>query len=87
MKRLRIETSVREAQKAYNALIDAGMFNELQVEASNVFVTREVEDYDEEERAQGFGDEYLIEQLEDFKSELEDTFNRYGVNEYEITIF
>lgn len=86
MKNLRIETSVMDAKKAYEALNDSGILSgsdALIQEASNVWVTPE---YDEEEYGEYPGDEFATEQLKNFGYDIEDVFSRYGVKEYTIEV-
>lgn len=83
MKNLRLETSVRDASKAYEALHDTHMDEALCQTASNVWETPE---YDEDESGEYPGDEYAEEQLEMLLDDIEDVMKRYGVEEYELEI-
>lgn len=86
MKSLRIESSVREAEKVANALRDMHFACDFVRESSNVW---ELKEYDEDELGEYPGDDYVTEQLEDLKYEIEEGFQRYGIDkdEVEVSIF
>ena len=52
-------------------------------ESSNVW---ELKEYDEDELGEYPGDEYVTEQLEDLKNEIEEEFQRYGIDKEEVEI-
>ena len=83
MKSLRIESSVREAEKVANALRDMHIAYNFVRESSNVW---ELKEYDEDELGEYPGDEYVTEQLEDLKNEIEEEFQRYGIDKGEVEI-
>ncbi|MBQ8969184.1 MAG: hypothetical protein IJ064_05590 [Bacteroidaceae bacterium] len=83
MKSLRIETSVRDARKANEALSDTGLRDQFNQTSSNVW---ELQEYNEDEMGEYLGDEYAEEQLDDFAEEIKSVFSQYGVTEFEIEI-
>lgn len=83
MKSLRIESSVREAENVANALRDMHIAYNFVRESSNVW---ELKEYDENELGEYPGDEYVTEQLEDLKNEIEEEFQRYGIDKEEVEI-
>ena len=83
MKNLRIESSVREAGKVETAIRDTFLSLSFVQTASNVW---ELPEYDEDEQGEYPGDEYVSEQLEDFKFEIEAVFESYGIDAEEVEI-
>lgn len=88
MKHLRIETSLRVTSKVCEVFEDQRFLRDaLVMTASNVWETEKV-DEETEKWIDEVDDEYQTERLQELQDEIEDAFNRAGIDmeELEITI-